>query len=58
MLARQYQLQLDPGKFDEGAFRLRGRDREAAIEVGDEVLVEVAIGRGLIGYAVVPEFLR
>jgi hypothetical protein len=32
--------------------------REAAIEVGAEVLVEVAIGRCVIGYVVVPEFLR
>ena len=58
MFARQYQLQLDSRQFDELAFGLGRLDREAAIEVGDEVLLEIAIGRRVIGNAVMPEFLR
>jgi hypothetical protein len=57
MLARQHQFQLDARQFDERAFRLRGRDREAPIEIGDEMLFEVAIGRRIIGDRVMPEFL-
>jgi hypothetical protein len=37
---------------------LRGLDREAAIEVGDEALFEIAISGGVIGNAIMPEFLR
>jgi len=42
MFARQHQLDAD--EFDEGAFGLRRFDREAAIEIGDEVLFKVAVG--------------
>ena len=58
VFARQHQLQFDPRQFDEGAFRLRRLDREAAIEVGDEVLGEIAIGRNVVGNPVMPQFLR
>ena len=58
MFARQHQLQLDPCQFDERAFGLGRLDREAAIEVGDEVLLEIAVSSVVIGNAVMPEFLR
>jgi hypothetical protein len=46
MSARQQQLQFDPGQLGESAFLLRRLDGEAAIEVRDEDLLEVAIGAG------------
>src|SRR5438445_6942021 len=58
MFARQHQLQLDARQLDEGAFGLGWRDGEAAIEVADEVLGEIAVSGGVIGNAVMPEFLR
>ena len=58
MFARQHQLQFDPGQLGESAFLLRRLDSEAAIEVGDEVLLQIAVGSGVIGDAVMPEFLR
>src|SRR6201987_2367687 len=57
VLARQHQLQLDARQFDEGAFRLGRFNREAAIEVGDELLLQVAVGRAIIGNALMPELL-
>jgi len=50
--------QCDAGQFNEGAFRLRRFDGEAAIEIGDELLREIVIGEGLIADGVMPEFLR
>jgi hypothetical protein len=44
MLRGEHQLQLDAGQLDEGAFLVRRLDREAAIEVRDEDLLEIAIG--------------
>jgi hypothetical protein len=58
MFARQHQLQLDPCQLDEGAFGLGGLDRKAAIEVGDEVLLEIAVGSAVICYAAMPKLLR
>ena len=58
MFARQHQLELDARQFDERTFGLGRRNREAAIEVRDEVLLEVAIGGVVIGNAVMSEFLR
>jgi hypothetical protein len=58
MLARQHQLQLDAARFDEGTFGLGRPDREAAVEVGDEVLPEIVIGRSVIGNAINPKCLR
>ena len=55
MSARQHQFQLDARQLDERALGLSGLDREAAIEVGDEVLFEIAIAGGVIGNAVVSE---
>jgi hypothetical protein len=55
--ARQQQLQFDPGQLGESAFLLRRFDREAAIEVGDEVLLQIGVGSVVIGDAVMPEFL-
>ena len=48
VFARQHQLQLDAGQFDEGTFGLGRFDRKAAIEVSDELLLEVAVGRRVI----------
>jgi len=39
MLGREHQVQFDAGQLGKRALRLRRRDGEAAIEVGDEVLV-------------------
>jgi len=58
VLARQHQLQLDARQFDERAFGLGRLDREAPIEVGDEVLLEIAVSGVVIGNAIMPEFLR
>ena len=58
IFARQHQLQLDARQLDERAFGLGRLDREAAIEVGYEVLFQVAVGSVVIGDAVMPEFLR
>jgi hypothetical protein len=58
MFARQHQLQLAPRQFDERAFGLGRLDCEAAIEVGDEVLLEIVVSRGVIVNAMRPEFLR
>ena len=58
MFARQHQLQLEAGQFDERAFGLGRLDREATIKVGDEVLLEIAVSRVVIGNAMMPEFLR
>ncbi len=58
MPARQHQLQFDPGQLGESAFLLCRLDGEAAIEVRDEDRLEVAIGDGVIGAAVMPEFLQ
>ena len=56
VFARQHQLQFDAGQFDERAVGLGGA--EAAIEIGNEVLLEIVIGRAVIGSAVMAEFLR
>ena len=57
-LARgQHQFQLDSGQLDEGAFLLRRLDRKAAIEVGDEELLQVAIGRLVVGDLIYPQLL-
>src|SRR2546429_5757988 len=57
MFARQHQLQLDARQFDERAFGLGRLDREAAIEVGVEALLEIAVARLVIVNAVLPAFL-
>jgi len=58
MSARQHQFQLDARQLDERALGLSGLDREAAIEVGNDVLFEIAVGRAIVGNAVISEFLR
>jgi hypothetical protein len=58
VLAGPHQLQLNARQFDERAFGLGGLDREAALEVGAEVRLEIAVGGVVSGYAVGPEFLR
>src|SRR2546425_10710111 len=58
MLRGEHQLQFDPGQLDEGNFLLRWLDREAAIEVRDEDLLEIAIGRREIADPINSEFLR
>src|SRR6516225_1216762 len=58
MLTGKHQLQLEARQFDESAFGLGWSDREAPIEVCDEMLLEITIGRRIIGDAMVPELLR
>src|SRR6266404_4350649 len=47
VLTREQEAQIDAGQPDERALRERGGHREAPIEIGDEVLGEVAIGGGV-----------
>jgi len=56
MPAGEHQVQFDAIQFDKRALRLRGLNREAAI--GDEVLLQVAVGLGIVGDSIEPQFLR
>jgi hypothetical protein len=57
ILARQHQLQFDARQLDESAFGLGRFDGEAAVEVWDELSLEIVIGGGVILNALMPEFL-
>jgi hypothetical protein len=57
ILARQHQLQFDARQLDEGAFGLRRFDGEAAVEVWDEVLLQIVVGGCVIVNALMSEFL-
>jgi hypothetical protein len=55
---REHQVQFDAGQFGKGALLLRRLYAEAAIEVGNKVLLQLAVGVRMVGDSVKLQFLR